>query len=305
MATTNTVSTSAFTKITGSIPTGKSGSPAIIALYNNQVVSLDNTAPGTQWRSSSSVPGAVGVPAGITGDYTNGVVVYSGANVAYLTGVGVPGANWNILPSPFDSDGSSAIQGITGDLINGIVVYSGRNLYSLVLNGATPEWNLMTVAPGTVTAIAGDPTNGVLIAVDPSGTGTGPSSLYSGQGGCLCQWAPLTGQGLPVAKVKIDFLSGNFTNNFIFYGENQLFSLTVKSGAGTQAKLSALPFQVKALCGAAANGILAIAGSGDLIVSNADSSAASWTVVTVKSAPHSSSKVGQLASNESAAVSVA
>lgn len=280
MAATNSNSASAFTQVIGSIPTNKPGSPAIIALYNNTVISLDNTTPGTQWRTSSAVPASVGTPQGITGDSINGVAVYSGNNVAYLTGLGSPQAQWNVLEQPLDS---GSIEGISGDLVNGLVVYSGRNLYSLLFNGANLEWNLMTIAPFNITAIAGDPTNGILIAVDPSGNNVGPSSFYIGQGGCLCQWSPLTGQGMPIAKVKVQYLSGNATNNYIFYGEGQLYSLTIKAGAGTQGKLAPLPFQVKDIFGAAANGILAIAGSGDLLVSNADSSASSWTVVALMS----------------------
>jgi hypothetical protein len=290
----------AFTQITGTIVAANASAKppvnanAAIAIFNNQVLSLDSTAPGTLWRNSSALPAAMGTPGGICGDYTNGIAVYAGNQVAYLTGVGVSGASWNMLPAPFTSSASApqSIEGISGDLVNGLVVYSGKNVYSLSFNSAPLEWTLMSVAPFPVTGIAGDPTNGILLAVDANPNGSsGPSSLYLGQGGCLCQWTALSGGSLPVAKVKIDQLCGNLASGFVFYGENQLFALAVKPGAAgapptaTQTKLPTVPFPVLSLSGDATNGIAAIGGAGDLIAACPDSKSNSWNVVAVLEAP--------------------
>ena len=302
----------AFTQLTGTIVSANSSAKppvagnAIITLFNNQVQSLDNSTPGTQWRQSAALPQGFTAPGGICGDYNNGVAVYAGNKVAYLTGVGVTGASWNVLPAPFDTKpGGDTIQGISGDLSNGLVVFSGKHVYSMSFTTTPPEWVLLSVAPYPVTAVAGDPTNGILIAVNANTSDdannanpAGPSSLYLGQGGCLCQWAPLTGAGLPVAKVQISYLVGGIANGFIFYGENQLFSLQVKpasgSGAtqtppvGTQTKLPPVPFAVQAISGDATNGIAAIGGTGDLIASCPDSKSNSWNVVVVEEAPSAS-----------------
>jgi hypothetical protein len=113
----------------------------------------------------------------------------------------------------------------------------------------------------------------------------------------MCQWAPLTGAGLPVAKVQISYLAGNIANGFIFYGENQLFSLAVKPATGsgttqtppvgTQTKLPPVPFAVNAISGDATTGIAVIGGTGDLVASCPDSKSNSWNVVVVEEAPQS------------------
>lgn len=273
----------------------------VVVLSNNQLYSY--TAPTSQPLQSTPLPASLTTPgpvAGLCGDLTNGVAVYAGSTVAYLTGVGIYGAQWNTLPAvPTGSGTSSSANGTTtttapvitaicGDLVNGLVVADGASLYSMQFNGAAPEWTLLAAPPaGTIAAIAGDPTNGVLLVMN---NGAGPSSLYYSAGGCSCSWVALTAPStnLPVTKVQVAQACGSAANGFILFGENQVLTVTVKYTAGTssapavaaalQTRMPAPPFTLSDVTGDAINGCTALGGASGLIA-NAGSTFATWTVI--------------------------
>ncbi|UGQ48182.1 hypothetical protein [Massilia endophytica] len=254
-----------------------------VALVNNQVVSF--TAP-TSTPAQSSAP-TLQNPQGLVGDMTNGIAVYSNngtATVACLNSVGFAGGNWYNLPA---LPANTRIQAMCGDLQNGLVVSDGTNLYSMLFSGATLEWTLLSAPPaGTISGIAGDPTNGILLVIGANG---GPSSLYYAAGGCSCAWTPLTAAStsLPVARIKVSLVSGN-ANGFVIYGENQIYTYTVKFTAGTAtaaatavatpARMPSPPFTITALTGDPVNGCTVMAGSSGLIA-NTDKTFANWTVL--------------------------
>ncbi|MFZ6774439.1 hypothetical protein ACO0LB_17170 [Undibacterium sp. SXout7W] len=300
-----------FTLLTGTIvaPGGKSPANGITAVYNHQLQTLSSTTPGTPWASSAPPPVA---PLGLCGSLANGLAIYGTANgnntsvVAALSTIGVTGGIWNTMPA---LPGGTMLGGISGDLLNGLVAFSGQNIYTLNFNTLPLAWVTLAPPPYNVTAIAGDPTNGILIAVDPSDNGSGASALYYGMGTCQCiVWTPLTGAAgsistLPLARVHITSLTGNKGNGFVYYGENQLVSLaaltvsaaTASAAASvttTQLQLSALPFAVVAISGDPVNGLAAIGtagstnSSGKLIATcppiSATATASNWTVVTLQ-----------------------
>lgn len=275
----------------------------IVTLANGLVNSY---VPGSSQPTGSSTP-TLSNPAGLCGDMTNGIAVFSGTRVAYLNGVGVPAASWYSLPSlpsvpganggsgsPSTQPGSSSpaaasIKAMCGDLVNGLVITDGTNLYSMLFNGGPQEWTLMTAPPpGPILGIAGDPTNGMLLVIG-SATG-GPSSLFFASGGCSCAWVPLTsgGSSLPVARIRVSLVCGTAGNGFVIYGENQFYSYMVKFTAATASapavaaatpnRLPSPPFAITALVGDTVNGCTAIAADSGLIA-NAPATLAAWTVI--------------------------
>lgn len=261
----------------------------VVALSNNQIQCF---APGNVALQSAS-PTLTAAASSLCGDMTNGIAVYGGAVVAYMTGVGIVGASWYTLPALSNGSGSGSaptIQAMSGDLANGLVVTDGTNLYSIVFNGQPLEWSLLSAPPaGTITAIAGDPTNGILLVIAPPAGG--PSCLYFSGPGCSCSWVALTAAGtsLPTAKIMVSLASGTAGNGFVVFGENQFYTYTIKfsAAAGTTPATAVAtpnklpvqpPFAVTDLTGDATNGCTAVAAASGLIATCANTFA-TWTVV--------------------------
>lgn len=260
---------------------------AITVIADGQVQSLNNTAPGTPWRNSTPLPHRHAEshhhfePILLCGNAANGIVVSDGSKVYYMTGVGIQGAVWNPIPDYPDSE---PMKGMSGDPVNGVVGHNGSTAYYYdFVNGWQPMGTSTHITK--IDAIAGDPKNGVLIAAAHPHD-AGPSTMWYATSGCACTWVAFTGQ--PV-KVKVSLLAGT-TPNFLVYGENQLFTMTVTAPTATVATASAAvaalpqtPFAIGALSGdgtAANNGITALDTSGALVAS-APAGAASWTVVAL------------------------
>lgn len=267
----------------------------VVALVGGAVASF--TVAAAQALPSTAPPAAFATPSHITGDLTNGVAIAAAGNIAYLTGVGVPGAVWNTLtPPPLAKNAS--IVAMCGDLANGLVVSDGSNVYSWLFSGAgAQEWTLLGAPPVaapnqpalSVIDLAGDPTNGVLLVMGPL---SGPSSLYWGGAGCSCSWVPLTSAGtsLPVARVQIRTVCGSAANGFVILGENQLFTLgSIKYTPATSSALGSCtaslakiaqqpPFTITDMTGDPTNGITA-RGAASGLIANALTPFAAWTLV--------------------------
>jgi hypothetical protein len=270
----------------------------IVVLHDNTITSYTATAPSAVSTDPTAESPLTNRPAALCGDITNGVAITDGTSVAYLTGVGVVGAKWNSLPdlppplqNPSDKE---SVAELCGDLANGLIAYNSYNLFNLTFSSmpAPYEWYAMAALPGgTLTTIAGDPTNGVLLVMTPetdAGQPSGPSVLYYSLG-CSCAWVPVTnsGPGLPVVKVQVDLACGN-GSGFVIYGENQLFTLSLKYAPATATAAASCiatsttrpspPFQVDDLSGDPTNGCTAICASSGLIATTTGTFA-SWTVI--------------------------
>ena len=283
----------ACTRIIGSNTVGT----GIIALTgDNQLTSLDDYKITTSWRSSTrmvaaakppatavktgapagahgaagtgaagsptSEPSATSVlidkPDGMCGNGANGVVVFAGNNINYLSSIGNVQATWKTLTSPaFAGNATSpgGIGGMVGDPITGLTAL-GYDLLGAqqvlqwlppVPGDAGPAWKAKQAPPFTATLIAGDSTNGVLI-VGLRHNG-GSQAARSGPD-CNCEWKPAISIPFNVAM-----MCGDAVNGFVFYGEGQMMSLDAK---GVLTKLPCLNFSLTAMTGNAKDGVAAI-----------------------------------------------
>ncbi|RDU97556.1 hypothetical protein [Trinickia dinghuensis] len=216
-----------------------------------------------------SAPGLPSAPvSGITGNAANGIVYFFGNSVSYLTDVNNPKAKWKALPeAPF----KTGIKGMCGDLINGIVIHDGTNIAQIKDVFNNPVWLETNISPRiSIAGIAGDGTNGIAVYRNAQSSGKAPTSdddgkfiptvyLFSGQ---LCG----TPTPPPEPKIGIEALFGDGLNGYIAMGENQLFSL-VKN---VWVKLASLNFSFNSATGNPKDGVVALLGSENYVVTTPD-----------------------------------
>lgn len=260
--------------------------PGIVALHDNVLNSF--TAPAL--APFQSIKPAI-TPVLLVGDLANGVAVSDGSTIQYLGpgAFGAPEPKWKTL-NAYSSSNVKYVA-LSGDLNSGLIAFDGANLHSLSFSASANAWGLMTAPPeGTVTGLAGDPTNGVLLVVTPAPAAPGEpaaSQLYYAQGGCTCSWTPVSiaPPGLPILSIAVEQVCGAGTA-FVIYGEGQLFTLSLKltpstattaaTCVGTLTPKPAPPFIITALAGDPTGCTAAGAASG-LIASTANFT--TWTVV--------------------------
>lgn len=213
---------------------------------------------------------------GIAGNAATGVVYFIGNQMAYLADVGNPMSRWKTVHDlPFNP--GTNILGISGDLANGIVVHNGELLALAPDVRASPAWQSNAVTTGLpILAISGDCNNGVVVYWDVSqaltddegGKTVLPSTYqYAGriQGACVPMQEP---------PVNIDLLVGNGTCGYVALGENQLYGFDQAQGWTRKASLRFAP---TGLTGNPKDGVLALVGTDNFIVSTTDFIA--WTLL--------------------------
>jgi len=260
----------------------------IIALNgDNQLTSLDDYKNTSTWRDStqmvavagkqatngvSGTPAMIGVPKGMCGNSANGVVVFAGNSINYLSCLGNTRATWkSIADAPFTSKTDAGIIGMVGDPVNGLTAFGKdangvQQVMQLLPSDDVPAWKAKVLPPFVVKLIAGETTNGVMVVGDK-----GSASQYSRSGpDCNCEWkAPVT------IPFKVEMLCGDFVGGFVFYGEGQMMSVDPK---GNLARLPNLNFSITAMTGNQATGVAAILVGG-AIAYCADWTKAQWIVV--------------------------
>lgn len=261
------------TKIIGNNTNG------IIALSgDNQLTSLDDYKITTSWRDSTKMvvsdgaPGMIGVPGGMCGNSANGVVVFAGNAINYLSCLGNTRATWKTLTgAPFTAKSAGGIGGIVGDPVNGLTAFGYdangvQQVMQLQPGDDVPAWKAKVLPPFVVKMIAGDTTGGVLIVGDK-----GSASQYSRSGpDCSCEWKT------PVAiPFKVEILCGDAVGGFVFYGEGQMMSVDPK---GAIARPPSLNFSITAMTGNQAGGVAAILVGGAIAYCT-DLMKAQWIVI--------------------------
>lgn len=284
-------------KITGGLAASANGLTALTE--SGQLTSIGNFTISARWRPSASIvaqdagagadanadqpagktaPAAAATPAtpatppaplGLSGNNTNGIVVYSGRKSRYLGSVDNLQAEWIDQPD-FEAD----IGGMVGERVSGITAFSAAGpagqdsvVAQLVIGDDNkPAWKRKTAPPFAVSLMAGDSVGGVLIL----GVADGVTSLARSGPDCNCDW-----KNLPPLLFKVQMVTGDWTNGFVFAGAGQMVSMDPKQ---VLTKLPPLNFAITAMTGNPKDGIAAIL-EGGVIASCTDLSKAVWTVL--------------------------
>lgn len=221
----------------------------------------DCNAGAGQTAAVTTSPAAPASQQGIAGNAASGVAYFNGRQVFYLTDIGNSKAKWKKLP-----DAPFAITSICGDLKNGIVIQNG-DMLAQITNGFPQLWQSTAVSPRVpIRGMAGDGTNGIAVFRDLSkdltdfdGDNKFVPSVYTFIG------KPYSAaQSTQEPPIQIDLLVGDGASGYLAFGENQLFSLDAK---GVWSKLVTVNFGLNAAVGNAKDGLLALIGTENFLVS--------------------------------------
>jgi len=214
--------------------------------------------------AASATAASVSVPVqGIAGNSKSGVAYFNNKQVFYRTDIDNSKAEWKRLP-----DAPFPITGMCGDLSNGIVIQNGDMLAQMTDVFNSPVWQSTAVSPRIpIKGIAGDGSNGIVVFRDRAADLVG---FDGGDKKFIPNVYTFTGKPYSAAQstqeppIFIDLLAGDGSNGYIAFGENQLFSLDAK---GAWTKISSLKFGLNAIVGNAKDGLLALIGAENFLVS--------------------------------------
>jgi hypothetical protein len=254
------------------LPTLKQATGAAVA---GQAAPPDKSTPDGAGAQGAAPVAPPALQQGIAGNATTGVVYFIGNQMAYLADVGNPRSVWKTLREmPFGPN--SDIQGICGDMANGIVVHNGNLLAQAPNVLSYPTWQSNAVSPRLpIKHIGGDCTNGILVYCDASEE----LSDYEDENKILPSVYRFTGTPygpatpVPEPTMSIELLLGDGAGGFVAFGENQLYQLDKAKG---WIKLATLSFGINAAAGNPKDGLVAIVGADNFIVSSTDFT--TWTL---------------------------
>lgn len=231
-----------------------------------------DTATSTQnWDTNTcALPGAAQGML-MCGDNTNGVAVFDGTAIRFLTNLCNPDAQWkNARPLPADVK----VVSLTGDYTNGLTVAGeGNHLYQLSSLDGKADWRLLSPPPDfEIKMVAGD-NKGLLLV---GGSGGNRNQVARANNDC-CSWTML-----PAAPINIELICGTLDKNFVAYGEKQLYTLDAVKGVWS--KLPRLGFRLLATAGNQKDGVVVVAES-NVIAYCVDVTKGPWCIAKIISQP--------------------
>lgn len=195
----------------------------------------------------------------------SGIAIGRGNQVSSLNNLGNDLARWKDWP-PLEN--GVKVTGITGDNLTGYTVISDSGVYQLALPSSKPEWKkLSPVLDFAPHLIAGDKSGLVIVGGDNN-------DRVVRSGADCCSWTEIAG-----APFRIKFICGA-GGTYLIYGEGQLAQLDAVKNTFTP---SPRPnFEITAMCGNTKDGVVALAGGGDVVAYCTDVNKNSWVLSMVR-----------------------
>jgi hypothetical protein len=248
----------------------------IAVLTDDGVVhNLPSITPPSDWGTSISC----GKPTGYaslskTGEITTLAQSHS---IQFLPLLGNPRTGWKTIQPPLPH--GLALGAVTGDPIGGYTLVSagGKSLHQIGADGK--EWmHLSTTLPFTVSKIAGNAKDGLLLISDQD-----PSALAR-SGTDVSTWHKYNLEEL----IQIEFITGDFANGFVVYGDGQLYTMTLDADLTKPPLLHPVltpGFTFSALSGNPKDGVAALISDtsedGKLVVYATDVTTGLWNLALV------------------------